>query len=281
MAAEAQPAAAANQQAEACPTCGSGFLGEFCYSCGEKWSHRDHLALGHFAAHAFHEVTHLDAKVFATIRYLFTRPGYLTVEYVAGRRSRYMKPLNLFLLAVGLLFLADSIHPLSVYNIQWLMKQDKQGTIDAAWAKLAAKKHLPKEVIVERVQERIHRVVTAVQFVNVLGMATILLLMYRKRYFVEHIIMALHYLAFVEFCALLSWPVTSVIGVTGRPSLIFSLLKMVLFTTYLFFAFRRVYQQSKGISAIKAVTTFACLQLVLILTPVVTLVGAVVSAARS
>ncbi|HEY7404657.1 MAG TPA: DUF3667 domain-containing protein [Candidatus Angelobacter sp.] len=231
--------------------------------------------------HAVHELTHVDAKFFATVRYLFTRPGFLTTEYIAGRRSRYMKPLSLFLAAVALLFLADSIHPLSVYNIQWLAQQDKQGKMNAAWEKLAAKKHVPKEVIVERVQERIHRVVTAVQFVNVVGMAAILWLMYRKRYFVEHLIMALHYLAFVELCSLLSWPVSSIIGSTGRPALIFSLLKMVLFVAYLFLAFRRVYQQKKGLSLAKAVTTFVCLQLVLVLTPIVTLVGAVIAAARS
>lgn len=281
MAAEAQPAPAAHEQAEACPACGSAFLGKFCYSCGEKWSHHDDLALGHFAAHAFHEVTHLDAKVFATLRYLFTRPGYLTVEYVAGRRSRYMKPLNLFLMAVALLFLADSIHPLSVYNVQWLTQQDKQGKINAAWEKLAAKKHLPKEVIVERVQERIHRVVTAVQFANVFGMAVILWLMYRKRYFVEHVIMALHYLAFVELCSILSWPVSSIFGSTGRPALIFSLVKIVVFVTYMFFALHRVYQQKEGITLVKAVTTFVCLQLVLILTPILTLAGAVAAAATS
>lgn len=192
-----------------------------------------------------------------------------------------MKPLNLFLMAVALLFLADSIHPLSVYNVQWLTQQDKQGKINAAWEKLAAKKHLPKEVIVERVQERIHRVVTAVQFANVFGMAVILWLMYRKRYFVEHVIMALHYLAFVELCSILSWPVSSIFGSTGRPALIFSLVKIVVFVTYMFFALHRVYQQKEGITLVKAVTTFVCLQLVLILTPILTLAGAVAAAATS
>jgi hypothetical protein len=136
-------------------------------------------------------------------------------------------------------------------------------------------------VIIERVQDRIHRVVTAVQFVNVLGMALILWLMYHKRYFVEHLVMALHFLAFTELCVVLSWPVNSVIGTTGLPSLIFSLLKIALFIAYLFVAFRRVYQQSAGVTFTKALVTFVCVQLVLVLTPMVTLVGAVVAAAKS
>src|SRR5262249_51391498 len=74
-----------------------------------------------------------------------------------------------------------------------------------------------RELIVEQVQERIHRVVTAVQFANVLGMATILWLtilwlMYRKRYFVEHVVMAFHFLAFLYLCTILSWPLDPIMG---------------------------------------------------------------------
>lgn len=280
MAANAQ-ATPVVEPANSCPSCCTDLQGRFCHDCGEKQFHPHDLAVGHFAAHALHEITHLDAKVFGTVRYLFTRPGFLTAEYVAGRRSRYMKPLSLFLVSVALLFFADSIHPLSVYNVQWLMKQDTKGNMNKAWEKLATKKHVTKEVIMERVQERIHRVVTAVQFANVLGMALILWLMYHKRYFVEHLVMALHFLAFTELCVVLSWPVNSLIGTTGLPSLIFSLLKIALFIAYLFVAFRRVYQQSAGITFAKALVTFVCVQLVLVLTPVMTLVGAVVAAAKS
>jgi hypothetical protein len=281
MAANAQPAPAIEQPAELCPSCSLDLQGRFCHQCGEKQFHAHDLSVSHFAAHALYEITHFDSKVFGTLRYLFLRPGFLTAEFIAGRRSRYMKPLSLFLLSVALLLFADSIHPLSVYNVQWLMQQDKNKKMDAAWEKLAVKKHQTKEAIIEKVQERIHRVVTAVQFFNVVGMALILWLMYRRRYFVEHLVMALHFLAFVELCAVLSWPVHSVIGDTGTPSQIFSWLKIFLCIFYLFFAFRRVYQQKVGITVTKAVVTFVCVQLVLILTPIMTLVWAVVSAARS
>jgi len=97
MAANAQSPAVVSEQAVLCPTCGTDVLGKFCYICGEKQTHQHELALRHFGAHALHELTHLDAKVFATVRYLFTRPGYLTTEFIAGRRARYMKPLSLFL----------------------------------------------------------------------------------------------------------------------------------------------------------------------------------------
>src|SRR6516225_11479891 len=99
MAATIQPQSAHHETAEVCPNCQTKLLGEFCHNCGERQFHQDELGIRHFASHALHETTHLDTKVFATMRYLFTRPGYLTVEYVEGRRSRYMKPLSLFLVA--------------------------------------------------------------------------------------------------------------------------------------------------------------------------------------
>jgi hypothetical protein len=281
MAANSQPIPVVNEQAKLCRGCGTGLGGKFCHNCGEKQFQAHDLAFRHFALHVLHELTHLDAKVLATVRYLFVRPGYLTTEYVSGRKSPYMKPLSLFLVAVAMLFIVDSIHPQSLYDIVWLTKQDKSGQLVGAWEKLAAAKHQPKELVMERVQERIHRVVTAVQLANVLGMALVLWLLYRKRYFVEHLVMALHFLAFLYLCTVLTWPLDSLIGIGRKWAWIYSVLKAAAFIAYLFLALRRVYQQKAPITWVKAVLTYACVQLVLILTPVITLVGAMVAAAKS
>jgi hypothetical protein len=153
--------------------------------------------------------------------------------------------------------------------------------MDAAWEKLAKKTHQPKELVIERVQERIHSVTTAVQFANVLSMALVLLALYRKRYFVEHLVLAFHFLAFVYLASVLLWSV-DFLPIAGEkltwPVLLF---KLVLFTGYLTFALRRVYREGTALSVAKAVVIFACVQLVLIITPIVTLVAAVVAAAKA
>lgn len=39
----------------------------------------------------------MDGKILQSVKLLFTRPGFLTREYVEGRRIRYISPLRLYL----------------------------------------------------------------------------------------------------------------------------------------------------------------------------------------
>jgi hypothetical protein len=47
---------------------------------------------------------HFDGKFFRTARYLFTRPGFLTKEFISGRRTRYTHPLRFYIFASFLFF---------------------------------------------------------------------------------------------------------------------------------------------------------------------------------
>jgi hypothetical protein len=260
-----------------CPNCGTEFLGDYCHLCGEQKHHAEELALKHFFLHATHDLTHLDAKVFATLRYLFTRPGFLTQEFIAGRRSRYMRPFSLFLVACAIFFLADSIKPISGYDVHQLTAQDKSGKIDAAWEQLAKAKHVSKEIVVERVQDTMHRASTAAQISNALAMAVVLALFFRKRYFVEHLVFSLHFLAFTFFGALLLSPLQP-----PRLSALRSFIVVTLvFVAYLFVSMRRVYGQGAVATFFKAVVAYAVTQILIWTTFIAVLVIAVVRAATA
>jgi hypothetical protein len=47
---------------------------------------------------------HFDGKFFKSARYIFTRPGFLTTEFMAGRRARYMHPVRFYVFASFLFF---------------------------------------------------------------------------------------------------------------------------------------------------------------------------------
>ena len=271
----AQPTLAAETVGPAvCPNCGTEFLGDFCYRCGEQRRHAEELTLKHFFLHATHDLTHLDSKVFATLRYLFTRPGFLTQEFIAGRRSHFMRPFSLFLVACAVFFLADSIKPTSGYDVHQLAAMDERGEIGAAWEKLAKAKHVSKEVIEERVQDTLHRAGTAAQIANALALAVLLALFFRKRYFVEHLVFSMHFLSITFFGTLLLLPLQP--HLSGR---IFFLLVTVIFMAYLFLSMRRVYGQGPVATFFKAVVAYAVTQVLIWTTFIVVLVIAVVRAA--
>src|SRR5215472_17199791 len=125
-----------------CPNCSTALQGKFCHHCGEKDFHAKELSSRHFFEHALEELTHLDSKAFATLRYLFKRPGFLTAEFIAGRKTKYMKPLSLFLVASAMLLLANSIRPRSPYDVHWLIQvdQDRNGQLNPLLTRLSAKK---------------------------------------------------------------------------------------------------------------------------------------------
>lgn len=90
---------------ENCPSCGQAFTGKFCAFCGEKKvSHHD-FTLPHFIEESVEGFTHFDNTFFRSVKLLLLRPGALTANFAIGRRVRYMKPMQIFIVCNLLYFL--------------------------------------------------------------------------------------------------------------------------------------------------------------------------------
>ena len=95
-------------QARACGNCGAALSGDFCPVCGQQdrevrrpfWR-----ILGQF----LHAVFDLDGRVYRSLYLLYTRPGFLSSEYIHGRRAHYTPPLRMFLVLSISFFLSVSI----------------------------------------------------------------------------------------------------------------------------------------------------------------------------
>jgi hypothetical protein len=87
-----------------CLNCDAPLTGPWCARCGQKDPHPD-LTLQELVHDAVHELSHWDGKVLSTFRVLLTRPGQLTVDFLAGRRARWLPPLRLYLIASVAYFL--------------------------------------------------------------------------------------------------------------------------------------------------------------------------------
>jgi len=82
----------------ACVSCGAPLSGRFCAQCGEKALERADLDWRHYLLEELpHQLFHLDGKLPRTLQSLFTRPGKLAEDFVAGRRQPFVGPLRLYL----------------------------------------------------------------------------------------------------------------------------------------------------------------------------------------
>ena len=91
----AEPATDPASADRACENCGTPLLGEHCYRCGQpvKGLVRHFTSImGDFLDSVFN----IDARFPHTIWPLFAKPGYLSLEYFAGRRVRFVSPVRLF-----------------------------------------------------------------------------------------------------------------------------------------------------------------------------------------
>lgn len=86
-----------------CANCHAPLNGEYCATCGQR--HEPHIhTVGHFVGEAFESISHADSRLWRTLWYLFSRPGFLTREFFAGRRVTYLPPFRLYLVLSVLFF---------------------------------------------------------------------------------------------------------------------------------------------------------------------------------
>ena len=85
-----------------CLNCGHVLHGQYCGICGQRSSSRL-ISLWGLVAEGLGDLLDMDSRLWRTLRALLLRPGYLTAEYLEGRRARFMPPFRMYL-AFSLLF---------------------------------------------------------------------------------------------------------------------------------------------------------------------------------
>ena len=92
----------------ACLNCGQMLTGRYCAGCGQKTLRAD-LTLREFLHETTQELTNWDGKIPTTLITLFFKPGLLTLDFLAGRRARWLPPLRLYLICSVAYFLSGAM----------------------------------------------------------------------------------------------------------------------------------------------------------------------------
>jgi len=91
-----------------CFNCNAPLTGDYCSHCGQLATGAD-LRFIDLAGDALRDLIDWDSRFWRTLVPLLFRPGFLTAEFIAGRRARYVPPFRLYLIVSFLLFLTISL----------------------------------------------------------------------------------------------------------------------------------------------------------------------------
>ncbi|MGB8128687.1 MAG: DUF3667 domain-containing protein [Candidatus Angelobacter sp.] len=195
-----------------CPTCAAQVSGKFCPACGEKKLAVSDLSIRHFFTHALGEFFHFDSKLFRSFSLLFTRPGFLTAEYLRGCRKPYLHPFQLFFVANLIYFVLKPYMGWSGLRTT-LTLQTKYMSYSGMASRMVAARIAAKGISLEAFSHSFDHMVDlearSLVLVMVLIYAVLVaILQWRKKSFAgQHLAFCLHYTAF--------WLLALFIGVYG------------------------------------------------------------------
>jgi len=203
-----------------CLNCGTSLSGVYCSSCGQRAA-PPHPSLREVVVEAFSEFSGWDNKVVATLRALIQKPGKLTIEFVEGRRARYVSPLRLYLTCSVVYFLVAAAVPATSQS-RVVALTGTAGTVPSGKpvrssragdltdedrreiARMLDKAPPILRLLMRRVsndpaglQRDIFAALPKGLFALLPAFAAIVAVFYRRRHFAEHLYFALHLHAFV------------------------------------------------------------------------------------
>lgn len=254
-----------------CLNCGAPLHGGFCSACGQR-AVPPNPTVSELAGDAWQELTGYDGRIAATIRGLF-RPGFLTQEYVAGRRSRYLSPVRLYLIVSVMYFVVAATAPIPVSTQDG--KFEMPGGVTIGYTRtgkglelgeegrkqmLASAERAPayiKPLLVSiakdplAFRQRVLTIMPRVFFALLPVFAAIVALFYRRRRFPTTLVFAVHLHAFAFTVFTLS-EASKMIGSIPVATTIGSLVTIG-FTVYALLAIRRVFGGGWPITLLKAI----------------------------
>ena len=195
-----------------CRNCGTQTVGRYCHECGQDVFAGTRYSTRKLVGQTLESTVFLESRTPRTLYALMFRPGFLTGEYQAGRINRYVQPARLFWVST-LIFFA-----LLITQNDTTISQKAPTTVDQALEETSHTESITQDTMIkfrgveanEEAREKFSKLVKFfiefapkfapyATFLLIPTFAFLLaLLFWRKRYlFINHLIFALHYHAFL------------------------------------------------------------------------------------
>jgi len=79
-----------------CLNCGSIVAGKYCQNCGQENIELKETFF-QIILHFIEDLTHFDGKIVKTLKFLITKPAFLSKEYMHGKRVTYIHPIRMYI----------------------------------------------------------------------------------------------------------------------------------------------------------------------------------------
>jgi hypothetical protein len=100
---------AAMTDARPCPNCGELLWGQYCAACGQRARIRM-ITFWELLKDAGDLLATLDSRIWRTLGLLLFRPGRLTLDYLQGKRARFVPPVRLFIASTLVFFFIATLN---------------------------------------------------------------------------------------------------------------------------------------------------------------------------
>jgi len=234
-------------------------VGPYCSQCGEKRLTPKDYSLPHLAEETLGVFTHLDSKFLRTLKALVTKPGELSRAYFHGGRSRYTKPLTLFVI-INVIFFVVQPHTGFWHqkHATYMTDRNYAAVVDA---RLATTRE-PVQSYAARFDANLQNQKKSLLIISVPLLALVMSLLFigTRHTYVEHLLFSVQVYAFDLLCMLtLALLVVAPLRMVARTlgsggarlrsvldgELAIVLLSILWLTIYMYHGLRRAYDASR------------------------------------
>lgn len=107
-----------------CLNCNYVVENKFCPNCGQE-NTETRKSFHYLFTHFVEDLTHYDGSFWKTIKALLFKPGKLTKEYLAGKRTKYVPPVKLYIFISFVAFLLPKFLPeYSIFGPERVKKKE-------------------------------------------------------------------------------------------------------------------------------------------------------------